>query len=104
MAGHDLHHQRGGPEAHRKQAGADHRVKDEGQEPGHRARIVPLRGDHVSQLGSGAHDCGCPSGKAGGWARPSGKAGGCAWLSTIAGAAGPGCLRRSPRCTQRSMN
>src|ERR1035441_6565753 len=33
MAGHDLHHQRGGPEDHRKQAGADHRVKDEGQEP-----------------------------------------------------------------------
>src|ERR1017187_4338355 len=85
MAGYDLHNKRSGRQTEGKQASADHEVDDERQEPRYRARVVPLRTHPASGLRSGAHDC--------------------AWASSrAAGAGGPGCLRRSRRPTQRSMN
>src|ERR1035438_8986689 len=82
MARHDLPHQVGGRESQREQPRTDRGIDEEGQEPGHRARVVPLRGHPVRGATAAAHP--------GTWPAP--------------GATGPVFLRRVARCTQRSMN
>src|ERR1022692_1469568 len=114
MPGYDLHPEGRGREAQREQASADCRIDNERQEPGHRARVVALRA-HAGCLWVGAHDCALASGT---WASGGSASGDseelCApasggWLSAgwpsgkADGIDGAGILRRSARCTHRSM-